>query len=41
MINDMMNLTRSYTALPRTIILVNNIVVQCLDFNLLNVIIYV
>ena len=41
MINDTINLTRSYTTLPRTIILVNNIIVQFLDFNLLNVIIYV
>lgn len=37
MINDMINLTRSYTMLSRTIILVNNIIVQFLDFNLLNV----
>ena len=41
MINDMINLTRSYATLPRTIILVNNVIVQFLDFNLLNVIIYV
>ena len=41
MINDMINLTRSDTTLPRTIILVNNVIVQFLDFNLLNVIIYV
>ena len=41
MINDMINLTRSYTTLPRTIILVNNVIVPFLDFNLLNVIIYV
>ena len=37
MINDTINLTRSYTTLPRTIILVNNIIVQFLDFNLLSV----
>ena len=37
----MINLTRSYTTLPRAIVLVNKISVQFLDFNLLNVIIYV